>query len=86
MFHVLNLRKRPPPLPPPFCLLLTLKFSTYSPAQADARVIWDYMVKNNGPGRAASDFAHTPEGEEASAMEILGTAGIAAMGPQVCHL
>lgn len=48
--------------------------------KADARVIWDYMAAKGG---ATADLIHSPEEEEASALETLGTAGIAAMGPQV---
>lgn len=55
--------------------------------QADARVIWDYMAKD-GRGGAASEIGKmdrfsSPEEEEAMALETLGVAGIAAMGPQV---
>lgn len=51
-------------------------------------MIWDYMAKD-GRGEALDEMGRlnerfsTPEEEEAMAMETLGTAGVAAMGPQV---
>ncbi|CAM9798334.1 unnamed protein product [Ectocarpus sp. 12 AP-2014] len=57
-------------------------------SQADARVIWDYMAEDGmggaideGTGRLKERFS-SPEEEEALAMETLGTAGVAGMGPE----
>lgn len=57
--------------------------------QADARVIWDYMADegtggaiDENTGRLRERFS-TPEEEEALAMETLGTARVAGLGPQV---
>ena len=52
-------------------------------------MIWDYMA-NDGKGGAVDEMGllpnrfSSPEEEEALALETLGTAGIAGMGPQVC--
>ena len=57
--------------------------------QADARVIWDYMA-DEGTGGAIDETTgrlrerfSTPEEEEALALETLGTARVAGLGPQV---
>lgn len=57
--------------------------------QADARVIWDYMA-DEGVGGAVDEATgklrerfSTPEEEEALALETLGTAQVAGLGPQV---
>eukprot|EP00903_Cladosiphon_okamuranus_P012012 g11279.t1 len=56
-------------------------------SQADARVIWDYMAEGVGgaidekTGKLRERFS-TPEEEEALALETLGTAQVAGLGPQ----
>eukprot|EP00752_Nemacystus_decipiens_P013364 g11833.t1 len=57
-------------------------------SQADARVIWDYMA-DEGTGGAIDETTgklrerfSTPEEEEALALQTLGTAQIAGLGPQ----